>query len=133
VEVLNPDWTLQQSEMADTDFQLFQRFSATLIATAISDTAVVMLIGHRQWGKTTLVLQFADKEREYVTLDDDTELDAALSDPALCANSIWSHRRSAEGSGTSAGYQTIRRVIEEALTRYRWRPGCKCGDGGRVS
>jgi predicted AAA+ superfamily ATPase len=61
-----------------------------------------MLIGPRQCGKTTLVRQFAgrdregleregleregrereDKEREYVTLDDDTVLAAARSDPA---------------------------------------------------
>jgi len=41
--------------MADTDFQLFQRFSAKRVATALKDTPVVMLIGPRQCGKTTLV------------------------------------------------------------------------------
>jgi uncharacterized protein len=68
--------------MADPDFKLFQRFSAKRVATALTDTPVVMLIGPRQCGKTTLVRQFADKEREYVTLDDDTVLEAARSDPA---------------------------------------------------
>jgi predicted AAA+ superfamily ATPase len=62
--------------MADSDFQLFQRFSAKRV-----DTPVVMLIGPRQCGKTTLVRQFVDKEREYVTLDDDTVLEAARGDP----------------------------------------------------
>ncbi len=41
---------------------------------------MVIIIGPRQCGKTTLVRQFADKEREYVTLDDDTVLEAARSD-----------------------------------------------------
>lgn len=68
--------------MADTDFQLFQRFSAKRVATAPKDTPVVMLIGPRQCGKATLVRQFADKKREYVTLDDDTVLEAARNDPA---------------------------------------------------
>ena len=68
--------------MADTDFQLFQRFSAKRVATALKDTPVVMLIGPRQCGKTTLVQQFADKDRQYVTLDDDTVLEAARNDPA---------------------------------------------------
>src|ERR1700733_2959094 len=67
--------------MVDPDFKLFQRFSAKRVATALTDTPVVMLIGPRQCGKTTLVRQFADKEREYVTLDDDTVLEAARNDP----------------------------------------------------
>ena len=67
--------------MAVPDFQLFQRFSAKRVATALTDTPVVMLIGPRQCGKTTLVRQFVDKEREYVTLDDDTVLEAARNDP----------------------------------------------------
>ena len=67
--------------MDDNDPQLFARFSSDLIATALADTPVVMLIGPRQCGKTTLVRQFEGKEREYVTLDDDTVLGAARSDP----------------------------------------------------
>jgi len=67
--------------MDDHDPQLFARFSSDLIATALADTPVVMLIGPRQCGKTTLARQFEGKEREYVTLDDDTVLGAARSDP----------------------------------------------------
>ena len=68
--------------MADANFQFVQRFAARRVATALTDTPVVMLIGPRQCGKTTLVQQFADKDREYVTLDDDTVLEAARNDPA---------------------------------------------------
>ena len=68
--------------MADPNFQFFPRFSAKRVATALTDTPVVMLIGPRQCGKTTLVRQFVDEEREYVTLDDDTVLEAARNDPA---------------------------------------------------
>lgn len=68
--------------MVGPDFQLIDRFSTERVATALADTPVVMLIGPRQCGKTTLVRQFVDKEREYVTLDNDTVLEAARSDPA---------------------------------------------------
>jgi uncharacterized protein len=68
--------------MGGPDFQFFERFSTKRVAIALTDTPVVMLIGPRQCGKTTLVRQFVDKEREYVTLDDDTVLEAARSDPA---------------------------------------------------
>jgi uncharacterized protein len=68
--------------MVDANFQFVQRFAARRVATALTDTPVVMLIGPRQCGKTTLVQQFADKDREYVTLDDDTVLEAARNDPA---------------------------------------------------
>ena len=68
--------------MDEPEFQHFERFSARPIATALADTPVVMLIGPRQCGKTTLVRQFVDGGREYVTLDDDTVLEAARNDPA---------------------------------------------------
>jgi uncharacterized protein len=68
--------------MDELDFQHIERFSAGRIATALADTPVVMLIGPRQCGKTTLVRQFVDRGREYVTLDDDTVLEAARNDPA---------------------------------------------------
>jgi predicted AAA+ superfamily ATPase len=67
--------------MDGTDSRIFERFSTARIATALADTPVVMLIGPRQCGKTTLVRQLASTGREYVTLDDDTALEAARSDP----------------------------------------------------
>lgn len=68
--------------MAEFSFQMFQRFSAERVATALTDTPVVMLIGPRQCGKTTLVRQFVDKGRQYITLDDGNLLEAARTDPA---------------------------------------------------
>ena len=41
-----------------------------------------MLIGPHQCGKTTLVRQFVDKDRDYVTLNENTVLEAAHSDSA---------------------------------------------------
>src|ERR1017187_8505354 len=68
--------------MDEMNFQLIERFTAKPIATALADPPVVMLIGPRQCGKTTLVQQFAGKGYTYVTLDDDTVLGAARNDPA---------------------------------------------------
>lgn len=68
--------------MADKDSRIFARFSAARIATALKDTPVILLIGPRQCGKTTLVRYLLGRKREYVTLDDGTALAAARNDPA---------------------------------------------------
>ena len=68
--------------MDDPNFQFFPRFSAKRVATALTDTPVVMLVGPRQCGKTTFVRQFVDEEPAYVTLDHDTVVEAARNDPA---------------------------------------------------
>lgn len=60
---------------------LYPRFAADRVTTALKDTPVVMVNGPRQCGKTTLVRQFAGKNRIYITLDDDTTLEAARNDP----------------------------------------------------
>jgi len=67
--------------MADGDYMLFPRFSAELVVTALKDTPVVMVIGPRQSGKTTLVRDLVKGNREFITLDDDTLLAAARNDP----------------------------------------------------
>jgi uncharacterized protein len=67
--------------MADTDHALFPRFSAELVTTALKDTPVVMVTGPRQCGKTTLVRDLVAGNREFITMDDDTVLAAARSDP----------------------------------------------------
>ena len=67
--------------MDDTDHALYPRFSAELVTTALKDTPVVMVTGPRQCGKTTLVRDLVAGNREFITLDDDTLLAAARSDP----------------------------------------------------
>lgn len=82
-----PRWTCVKSgldeagsELAGADLKLFPRFSADQVTTALKDTPVVMVTGPRQCGKTTLVREFSDSHR-YITLDDDTVMAAARSDP----------------------------------------------------
>jgi hypothetical protein len=67
--------------MDDANFKIFNRFSTKRISTALADTPVVLLIGPRQCGKTTLVREMCGNRREYVTLDEDTVLQAARNDP----------------------------------------------------
>jgi len=43
----------------------------------------LIVTGSRQVGKTTLLKHLAEKEREYVTLDDPVEREAAVREPAL--------------------------------------------------
>ena len=68
--------------MAGAKEKLFERFSAERVKTALRDTPVVMVNGPRQCGKTTLVRRFVADDRTYITLDDDTQLEAAHGDPA---------------------------------------------------
>jgi predicted AAA+ superfamily ATPase len=68
--------------MDDKRSALYQRFASELIATALEDTPVVLVAGPRQCGKTTLVQKLVSGNREFLTLDDDTVLAAARSDPA---------------------------------------------------
>ena len=51
------------------------------ISTALQDTRVVLVVGPRQAGKTTLARLFSTRERPYLTLDDAATLAAARSDP----------------------------------------------------
>ena len=60
---------------------LIRRYLQPRIEEAMQDTPVVLVNGPRQAGKTTLVRQFADAARAYVTLDDAATLAAARHDP----------------------------------------------------
>ncbi len=68
--------------MANSNSSLYPRFSTEQVRIALKDTPVVMVVGPRQCGKTTLVRQFVNGRRVYITLDDDTALSAARSDPS---------------------------------------------------
>ena len=62
---------------------LYPRFSLRAAARALADTPVVLVSGPRQCGKTTLVRdQIAAGKRTFLTLDDNTMLAAARTDPA---------------------------------------------------
>ncbi|MGB8843758.1 MAG: ATP-binding protein [Aliidongia sp.] len=60
---------------------MYERFVKRRVAEALVDTPVVLIVGPRRAGKTTLVRTMGDAERRYITLDDQTALDAARSDP----------------------------------------------------
>lgn len=61
---------------------MFKRFVERRAEEALSDTPVVLIVGPRRAGKTTLVRKMGEAGRDYITLDDQTVLDAAQSDPA---------------------------------------------------
>lgn len=61
--------------------QHYPRFSARLVESALADTPVILIDGPRQCGKTTLLRQFADKHVSWLSLDEETTLHAALTDP----------------------------------------------------
>jgi len=68
--------------MDDPEIALYPRYAAAQVATALGDTPVVLVTGPRQCGKTTLVRDQVRGKREFLTMDDDTVLASARSDPA---------------------------------------------------
>ena len=66
--------------MDESNTKLFPRFSVDQVKAALIDTPVVLVTGPRQCGKTTLVRGFTS--HRYITLDDDTVLEAARGDPS---------------------------------------------------
>ena len=61
---------------------MFKRFVERRAVEALLDTPVVLIVGPRRAGKTTLVRELEERDRTYITLDDQTVLAAAESDPA---------------------------------------------------
>jgi len=61
---------------------MYKRFVEHRVEEALADTPVVLIVGPRRAGKTTLVRKMEEAGRTYITLDDQTTLDAAQSDPA---------------------------------------------------
>lgn len=61
--------------------QLYPRGAASRVREAMNDTPVVLVNGPRQCGKTTLVRSMFGTERAYFTLDDETTLASAKTDP----------------------------------------------------
>lgn len=67
---------------------LIDRKARPLVETALIDTRVVLIVGPRQAGKTTLARQFSGPGRPYVTLDDAGALSAARADPVGFARGL---------------------------------------------
>jgi len=67
---------------------LYPRLIHSRVAEAMADTPVVMLVGPRQAGKTTLVRQLAERDMLYLTMDDEFTLFAAREDPAGMVRSL---------------------------------------------
>jgi uncharacterized protein len=68
---------------------LYQRRIEPRIAEALQDTPVVLLVGPRQAGKTTLVRQMAERQgQRYLTLDDELTLLSAREDPVGLIRSL---------------------------------------------
>jgi predicted AAA+ superfamily ATPase len=61
---------------------MYERFAEHRAEEALVDASVVLIVGPRRAGKTTLVRKMGEKGRTYITLDDQTVLDAARSDPS---------------------------------------------------
>ena len=80
---LSPHWTKIPQAVPKTPDRptLYPRFAATRVRAALADTPVVIVSGPRQCGKTTLVRDFVTRRRVYVSLDDESNLAAALGDP----------------------------------------------------
>ena len=60
---------------------MYARFVERRVTEALSDTPVVLIVGPRRAGKTTLARRLEEAGRSYMTLDDQTTLEAAQSDP----------------------------------------------------
>ena len=60
---------------------MYTRLVERRVEEALSDTPVVLVTGPRRAGKTTLVRKMGEAGRTYVTLDDQTALEAARNDP----------------------------------------------------
>ncbi len=60
---------------------MYTRFAQRRVEEALSDTPVVLIVGPRRCGKTTLARKLEQSGRRYITLDDQTTLESAQSDP----------------------------------------------------
>lgn len=99
---------------------MFERFVERRAKEALSDTPVVLIVGPRRAGKTTLVRKMGETGRTYITLDDQTVLEAAQSDPTGWQASVRS--MSSFRFEVSGGLLRIRMVHKDRgpFSRLPW-------------
>lgn len=56
---------------------MYKRLIEHRVKEALSDTPVVLIVGPRRAGKTTIARKMGEIGRTYITLDDQTALEAA--------------------------------------------------------
>ena len=79
--VIGGPLVVEISPPSGENYAMFPRNISRRLASAMTDTPVVLLSGARQTGKTTLVREVAAKAAlPYVTLDDVGTLSAATAD-----------------------------------------------------
>lgn len=89
-----PDWTILRSRLDEPIIpigryrsassimpNIYPRLAEKQVRSALADTPVVLLNGPRQSGKTTLAHDLLGAGRMFRTLDDETTLAAATTDP----------------------------------------------------
>lgn len=67
---------------------IFRRYIEKNVAEALGDTRVVLVVGPRQAGKTTLMRWFVSDDRPYLTLDDPATFNRAKADPVEFVRSL---------------------------------------------
>ena len=67
---------------------IFRRYIEKNVTEALEDTRVVLVVGPRQAGKTTLMRQFVSDDRPYLTLDDPATFSRAKADPVEFVRSL---------------------------------------------
>lgn len=70
------------TESTPAPSQEIRRHVQAKVDLALEDTRVVLIVGPRQAGKTTLARRYASPARPYITLDDPATLAAARADPS---------------------------------------------------
>ena len=71
-----------------SSLSIYPRRATARITEAMADTPVVLVVGPRQAGKSTLVRQMAEQDLRYLTLDDELTLLAAREDPVGMIRSL---------------------------------------------
>ena len=100
---------------------MLPRFAASNVEEALADTPVVFVMGPRQSGKTTLIRTLIDETWEYVTLDDQAQLEVARADPVGFVRSLPPRRVALdEVQRVPELFVSIKQVVDEHRTPGRF-------------